>query len=269
MSQVLSLIVGDWNHSYESRDWVSAAEALAHAKESLGDIEGETAIYNHLCNGLIRACASRTHARWRKLSSAKGIESLDRLETLLMVHSVSTSRFISEQCVLLPSFWSRRVKSSKRWEGSLSIPFIFGHWVDWERSEFAYIFSQSSFDDFDEDEDIYAGFVGCIKAYGVRFLMSDVEAVFPRKPKGPQKHHVGRHEKFDWARAVAAVSAMQLKHEFVADLYAHGAQAAIAEAMARWFQLNDVEPSETALKQKAAMVLGEWQREDRNPISAL
>lgn len=215
-----------------------------------------TELVRLLNSGVVRSKANRMLVYWAEVDSIrvpltlKSAERLIRDETIIGRHA---GRYLTEETALKPSFWYA-TGDEKCWTGSVA-PFADATWDDWTRSEFAQISYR-----FTDGGDI----VYCIRAYGVQFLKSDIEMLFPSSGSDPQLKG-GRTPTYDWLGAFAAVSGRQLKHDFVPDIYERGAQAKLAAEMAKWFLASSgKEPSENMLKEKARVLLDHWQREDGN-----
>lgn len=235
--------------------WTPAFAALKRARTHFSDEEANQEIAKHLRSGVIRAQAKRAFVTWvRYLSLGSGINLKNAEDRIYRQSFLAGGRKTFDNCQIPNTFWGASSKD-REWQGTVG--FIDqAYWADWKRAEFAEIAGRST-------DGEPADFIYCLRAYGVEFAAGDIDALFPANERETTEKN-GRPEKFDWARAFAAVSGKQIKQDFLPDLYVNGAQAALATELASWFSLQiGVEPSSTALKEKAKILLSEWQTADK------
>jgi len=244
---------------------VRASVALKQASDSLQISDPRKEIREFLRKGLLRSFVTRADVSWTILSQLPRPLDFKTIERRIqdLSHFAHGGHYVAGFREVSKAFWHDATpKDEGIWHGSLSFPFGGGAWANWLRSEFASISEHWDLENDASDEDEIR--LSVVRLYGVGFLVSDFEALFPQN-RASQTAVVkgGRQEKYDWATAFAAVSGRQLKYDFLPDIYAPGAQAKLAIELASWFSsLTGQEPGETMLKEKAQLLLAHWRLED-------
>ena len=247
----------------ESAEWQLPKYAAKEVYRRINDRQSRNKLMSALCNGLIRSYAEHAFVEWT-LDDDKIFKNWAEFSRW-----VRTNRQYGngggEQVFHCPmrvptSFWEFKHSENCAWQGWFG-PFTASTMAEWQTGEFGSAYSRISGDYSDSEEPPSSEAVGYAIYYNVRFQSADVEAVFgPEQDEGVST----RRSKYDWEAAIAAFCAAQWKHDVVADVHAHGAQATVEGWLTSWLGGQGKEPSEQSVRTRARLILKEMLRADKH-----